>query len=82
MFGMPPSKNSFNRSASEIAPHRQLESIGVVRAPAQFQRYALALCWEITVELSSIPYRSNPKEVKENVLFILRCSGRAGLKLL
>ena len=33
-------------------------------------------------ELSIIEYRSDPKEVKENVLFILRRGCHAGLELL
>ena len=36
----------------------------------------------ITVELSSIRYRTGLKEAKEDVLFNLRRSGRAGLELL
>lgn len=43
---------------------------------------ALAICREITVERSSIRYRSSVEEVKDDVLFILRRGCRAGVELL
>jgi hypothetical protein len=72
-------------SAAKRQPNNRLHRTALRTAAEperEAQRYALALCWEITVELSSIRYRNGLQEVKEDVLFILRRICLAGLKLL